>query len=281
MGAVSLDYCEVAPDLRGHLSVYYEFRADVPLFEDVERAGLAQARVLLAGSGAYTFADHTVTRAAEAHILGPSTGMTRVCVAGPFHLFGVGLLPAGWGNLMNFDASMLVNRVVDASALLGSAFDGFADRLRAAPTIADKARLADTLARGLIARGQVDARRFTTIVEDWLAASPSPQVDALVAACGLSRRHVERECNKYYGSPPKLLARKYRALRAAMALARGDEVAHDLLAYGFYDQSHFIREIKQFTGVTPGKLASDLPMLARLTLKRGAIEGLVPISRRA
>ncbi|PZR61173.1 MAG: AraC family transcriptional regulator, partial [Stutzerimonas stutzeri] len=43
----------------------------------------------------------------------------------------------------------------------------------------------------------------------------------------------------------------------------------------FYDQSHFIREIKHFTGVTPKRIQDDLPTLAKLTLKRGELAGEV------
>ena len=38
-----------------------------------------------------------------------------------------------------------------------------------------------------------------------------------MALTGLSLRQVQRGCKWYFGSPPKMLARKYRALRAAVA----------------------------------------------------------------
>ncbi len=98
------------------------------------------------------------------------------------------------------------------------------------------------------------------------------------SACpAVTRRQVERNCKRYYGAPPKVLARKYRALRAAISLAKGTVDADALLADGFYDQSHLIREIKAFTGVTPKKFTEDLPTLAQLTMKRTEIEGLNPL----
>ena len=64
-----------------------------------------------------------------------------------------------------------------------------------------------------------------------------------------------------------MLFRSYRAIRAAMSLARGDATLDDCVAAGFYDQSHLIREIKQFTGTTPGAIPGELSVLARLTLQ--------------
>ena len=90
-----------------------------------------------------------------------------------------------------------------------------------------------------------------------------------------------RRCNAYYGSPPKLLARKYRALRASIALAKGGSNSEALADGGFYDQSHFIREIKAFTGVTPRRFADDLPTLASLTLKRSDFSELGPLITRS
>lgn len=281
MSAVSLDYAPPEASLREHLSVFYEFRADIPLFEDVERADLAQFRFILeGGDGHYTFADGHRVDQPKIQIIGPTTGPTAVCMKGPIHGFGVGLLPAGWGGLLDFEASLLVNRVIDATELFADELRGVPDRMRAAGSFEARCAIGNELAHRLIGRGRSAAFDFTRLVDDWLASSPSPDVEDLVVAAGVSRRQVERSCNRFYGSPPKVLARKYRALKAAIALAKRETDSADLLAEGFYDQSHLIREIKHFTGVTPKKITDDLPTLATLTLKRSEFEELSPLVTR-
>ena len=278
MAAISLDYATPDESLRKHLSVFYDFRADVPVFEDVERADLAQIRFQLSGSDAtYSFADGTVQKAPAIQILGPTTGPTRVRVVGPVRTFGAGLLPAGWSSLLDFEASLLVNRVVDATELFGKGLYKTLEEFRATTTLEQKVLIGSALARTLIARGHTAAFDFARIVDGWLADSPSPSVEILVSASGLSRRQVERNCKAIYGSPPKLLARKYRALRAAIMLAKHEAGAQELIDHGFYDQSHFIREIKAFTGVTPTRIHDDLPTLATLTLKRTEFTELGPL----
>lgn len=280
VGVISLDYAAPPDDLRRHLSAFYEFRADIPYFEDADRADLAQFRVNVTGAGKYRFADGHVQQVPRIHIVGPTTGPTHISFCGPVHTIGVGLLPAGWAAMLDFEASLLVNRVVDAVDLFGDDVRGSPEAMAACATLAEKVALGSALARKIIARARSDVVDFTRVVDDWLA-SPFPQVDDLVRATGLSRRQIERRCNAYYGSPPKLLARKYRALKATIAMARGRSNADALLAGGFYDQSHFIREIKAFTGVTPTSIQSDLPTLATLTLKRGAFTQLAPIVTKA
>ena len=41
----------------------------------------------------------------------------------------------------------------------------------------------------------------------------------------------------------------------------------------FYDQSHFIREIKHFTGLTPTELRERASIVIRLSMNRAEIAG--------
>lgn len=275
MGNISLDYAAPAEELRDYLSVFYEFRADVPEFEDLERADLAQIRFMLTGDGEMTFADGNVQQAFAITIVGPTTGMTKVTARGPLRIFGVGLLPAGWGALMGIEASSMVNRLVDGTEIFGKGLLDVAERMRGANSLDSLVEIGNALIRDLATHAKDKPFQFTRIVDNWLASDFSPDVEDLVIATGLSRRQVERNCKRLYGAPPKVLARKYRALKAAIHLAKGEADLHDLVVEGFYDQSHFIREIKHFTGVTPKRIRDDLPTLAKLTLKRGELAGEV------
>ena len=53
------------------------------------------------------------------------------------------------------------------------------------------------------------------------------------------------------------MARRRRCSRANIARCEG-----------FYDQSHLIREMKQFTGLTPRQMRTEPSQLAKLTISR-------------
>ncbi|WP_369806075.1 helix-turn-helix domain-containing protein [Sphingobium sp. 15-1] len=106
-------------------------------------------------------------------------------------------------------------------------------------------------------------RAFVAAVDDWLTSETSPQVRNLRDATGLSERQVARLTNRLYGAPPQYLARKYRALRFAAQIARDGQDRNGLCYDSFYDQSHSIREIKQFLGRTPGQIRK-LPMATQM-----------------
>jgi AraC-like DNA-binding protein len=274
---VELNYAVPADDLADYVTVFYYFRAGVPRFEDTERADHAQLRFRLSpGTGEYQFPDGSIQPAPAVHMVGPTSGATRIRVEGPVEVFGCGITPAGWVALVGADASSLTNRVVHGTDLFGHRASTTLAALDAAAGIDAKRAVAEQFIRVAVGAGENEVARFCRMVDRWLADHISPDLDTLVAQTGLSRRQVERKCNALYGVPPKLLARKYRALKAAVALAAGRADLDDLIAGGFYDQSHFIREVKQFTGHTPRQIAAEPSLLAQLTItRRQALEGQV------
>ena len=88
----------------------------------------------------------------------------------------------------------------------------------------------------------------------------------LIAELGVSARQVERLTKRIYGAPPKLLARKYRSLRAASLIGTSQLHWSEAAGDAFFDQSHFIRDFKRFTGLTPSQFQNDPPPVTRLTL---------------
>lgn len=279
MGIVSLEYRVPAVDLQPYVTLFYHFVADVPLFDDLERADHAQLRFRLntGGEASYRFADGTEQTVPCGHIVGPTSGVLRTIAEGPLEVIGMGLQPAGWHALFGIDASVMLNRAMDASRLLGAdvVADACSEMLSAEGTDA-KVAVAEALVRRSIAQRDDDSLAFAAAIDAWLAKARSPAIDDLVAVCGLSRRQVERRTKALYGVPPKVLARKYRALRTAVALAGGAATELALADGGFYDQSHLIRELKQFTGLTPRQMHDEPGLLAQLTIQnRRALEGKV------
>jgi len=275
---VQLDYAVPSADLTEFVTLFYYFQADVEVFEDTERADNAQFRIRLSPGGAdYLFPDATFQQAADIHIIGPTSGAIKVRADGPVRVFGFGLSAAGWAAMLGNDASSMLNRTIDAAELFGAGrLRAAQDALRAENEIAAMLAIGEALVRELVQASDSAALGFVRTVDAWLAASPSPEMDDLILATGLSRRQVERKCNSLYGAPPKLLARKYRALRAAVALATAREELDDIIARGFYDQSHMIREVKQFTGLTPRQIKAEPTQLSRLTIfQRHALGGQV------
>ncbi len=270
-----LRYFAPDPDLAELVSSLYSLRIAVTELDEAERADRPQFRFMLSGAGRYGFPGGHEQAAGKATIIGPTTGPVRSRATGPLFIVGFGIMPAGWAALMGPDSSQLTDRCLDAVERLGPWLNSVYDQLVAAQDDDMRIALLQDLARSLMQSAAAGPVWFTRTVDEWLAHSLSPHIDDLVAATGMSIRSVERMTKRFYGVPPKLLARKYRALRAAAALARGEKLNDSALADAFYDQSHLIRELKQFAGATPGQLAHPSPLTEATTQGRKGLEGKV------
>lgn len=275
--SMELEYAVPGAEFSDYVTLFYRFRADVPLFEDVERADHAQLRFRLTpGVADYRFVDGHVQSVGGSHIIGPTTAAYHIRTPGPLHVFGAGLTPAGWAALIGNDASSMANRVLGAADLFGGSLTDTAALFPDHSDMAAMTASGEAILRRLLFGCHNQAAAFVRAVDTWLCSGPSPDLHALAAITTLSQRQIERKCKSLYGAPPKLLARKYRALRAAVALVTGDETLEEASDRGFYDQSHMIREIKQFTGFTPGQIKAEPSILAQLTIaSRHALGGQV------
>ncbi|MGP1281761.1 MAG: helix-turn-helix domain-containing protein [Parasphingopyxis sp.] len=264
----SLEFAPPPDDLQELVSTFYLFAADVEETKQTERADRAQLRFLLKGSGGYEFCDGVYMDAAPVIVIGPTTGPTIGHVQGPLEIFGIGLQPAGWGSLMGADAENHTNRLIDAVSIFGDGVMETHAAIDAAETMAEKAAIGEVFARELLKDAESSPIWFTRVVDEWLTGSASPDINELIERSGLSKRQVERMTKRFYGASPKLLARKYRALRAASLLVRKDGEDGESVEDAFYDQSHLIREIKEFTGVTPGKMSKEPAALTKEVAER-------------
>lgn len=275
--SLALDYAVPSAGMADYSTLFYWLRADIPLLEDIERADHAQIRFRLTpGGGEYRFVDGRGQSVADAHIIGPTTGAFQVCAPRPVPVFGTGITPAGWVALTGMNASRMMNRAVNVSDLFGLNLADAIDQLNAASDLAARVACGEAIPARLIRSQRPKALAFVRIVDAWLSNGSSPDVDALVTETELSHRQVERKCCVLYGAPPMLLARKYRALREAVSLFADNASVDEVIGRGFYDQSHMIREIKQFTGLTPRQVQAEPGLLAQLTMaQRYALSGQV------
>ncbi len=273
---ISLQYEPAGPDLAPFITTFYHFVFEGGRFAEIERADRPQVRIYLQGSGDYKFRDGNFDLTCAATIVGPTTGPVEARGRGPIELIGWGLTPDGWGALMGANGKDWVDRAFNAEDVYGDAILGIRQKLIAAPTTADKFKIIQAAALNLHPIPADTNFEFTKMVDQWLINSNDPKIEDLIAISGLSIRKLERTARYYYGMPPKKLARKYRALRAAQMLANGDSLDDSGLSLAFYDQSHLIRELKYFTGLTPGQLRSGYSLLTATTMKgRGELLGKV------
>lgn len=274
---MQLEFHPPSPAVASLVTVFYLYRSDEPVIEGIERADVGQVRFMLKGEGALTFPGGYREASCPIMINGPGSGAAAYRVEGPFHCFGAALRPAGWGALIGVPAHERADHVTDGEAIFGPAGTAMLAHLRTLDSVEAMATAVEPFLLEQARSIPPEHHRLCESVRQWLAADEAPRVAALFDAIPLSSRQVVRLVNHYFGAPPKLLERKFRALRAAAALAEGAEARE--VAEAFYDQPHMIREIKHFTGHTPGTLAARMDPVLALTLSPIGFTELAPPER--
>jgi AraC-like DNA-binding protein len=105
-------------------------------------------------------------------------------------------------------------------------------------------------------------------------------IETVAERAGLTRRQLERTFLHRVGVPPKVLSRIIRFQHALAAIGSGEAGATLAATCGFYDQAHFIRDFKAFSGSTPGAYWGQAPgEQGRHDLDPLNTRGLEPIPR--
>ena len=85
------------------------------------------------------------------------------------------------------------------------------------------------------------------------------QIKELVSRIGISHKHFLRKFDSMVGLSPKVLGRINRFQKAVYLIEGYKKIQWTQLAYecNYYDQAHFIREFKSFSGMNPTSYFSN------------------------
>lgn len=208
-------------------------------------------------------------------VTGPSSHAVRV-EQGTARMWGIGLLPLGWARFIGAPAAQFADMVIDGNTHPAfSAFAPLAATLFGAQPdpAAELARIEDHfLARspGLIP----DEARILAIH----AALVDPDVATvcqLVQHAGGSQRTIERVCARAFGFSPKVLLRRQRFMRSLAQYLMDPSLKWIGALDGHYhDQAQFVRDFKQFMGMSPRQYAAlDKPIIGAVMHARARFAG--------
>ncbi len=124
-------------------------------------------------------------------------------------------------------------------------------------------------------------------VDDWesLAQTSGYSSSTIARLRGVSVRQFERYCLETHGKTPKQWLRDVRLRKAAKLLIGGASVKSTAMDLCYKDVAHFIRDFRQYYGVSPGRwidcaLSRRMP-LASNSYEHGQGEPVMNIGRNA
>lgn len=170
-------------------------------------------------------------------------------------LIAASLHPAHAAPLLGVAGRELSGRVVALDEVLSRMAGDLADRLEETPSVVGRFLLFEDFIRDRLRRARPVAPAVNLAVRRILASGGQVSAAGLRDELGCSPRYLETRLAEHVGLSPKQFSRLVRFSRAIervrhTAVPRWSDVAAEC---GYYDQPHFNREFRRFTGVSPGE----------------------------
>lgn len=189
-------------------------------------------------------------------IQGFHTNVVNVEHRGHQHLFGIRLQPAVLKTLFKITAAEVKNDIVDL-ALVKPYFASLWDRLVEATSFEERVRVID---KEFPLIDKMDCVRTRKLCNMFLSNSIEgfESVEVLANHINYSTRQVNRKAHSLFGfSGEELLT--YKKYLQAVKLLHSESHSLSEISYacGFYDQAHFCRTFKMYSGITASQYNAD------------------------
>jgi hypothetical protein len=208
----------------------------------------------------------------RAMVLGQITEPFYVQPVGQVNSFAVRFYPYGFANFLSRPMQNLANKETPLNLLFEEDLARELEQKIIQATDLKKrievvenfllARLNDASIKGSIVKSTIDAIFLT---------KGSTSINTILKNDLSKRRQLERKFLKQVGLSPKQLAKVIRLQTALKMILNQQSESLTKIAYEseYYDQAHFIKDFKEFTGINPGDfLDNDKMTLSSLIYKK-------------
>lgn len=187
--------------------------------------------------------------------VGQLTRPLPIMSKGKITMLGIKFYPHAAAYFLREPMTEFNDQVSDLTGLLHQSTKALHERLIETKNLNARITLIENF---LFNRLAASERRFDQImivgnIARYMAANNySDNVDVIAAKCGFSARYMQKLFLQYTGLTPKAFL-KINRFRNSLGFLENKQESLTSIAYksGYFDQSHFTKEFKQFSGDTP------------------------------
>ena len=169
-------------------------------------------------------------------------------------MIGVHFKPGGAATVLGFPATELAGHVIELDAVWGDAVWDWREQLLAALTPAAKfATLERLLTQKLCESPQPSKNAIDWALNRFVAEPTLPTITSVLSRIGFSHKHFIELFRREIGLTPKLFCRVRRFQQVLIEVQTRPEInwADIACSCGYFDQSHFVHDFFEFSGVNP------------------------------
>ncbi|NML20006.1 helix-turn-helix transcriptional regulator [Pseudoflavitalea sp. G-6-1-2] len=249
--------------LRPYVKNYTLITIDVDLEDEVfYPSGYVDFVMNVSDGNATTLIDGRKRKLPGVEVLGHLTTWSRLSVSKGTSVLIARIYPHASSLFFISSMSELTNYATDAHGIFSKEINEFYGRLQDQSTIEKKIAVLEEFLISKLIRNEKLHKKTTLIAQvcgDIFSMGEAYSSKAISAAYGLSERYLEKLFTDHVGITPSAFFSVHRFNKSLGQILTSDRSLTSI-AYesGYFDQSHFIREFRKFTGITPFEARASL-----------------------
>lgn len=260
-----MKYREIIPGerLRPYVRCYFVFESNTDVaFEDTVFPSGQMEIIFNLGNGIWQSSVNNVFHTTpQVELWGQITQPLRIKSVGKHTMLGVRFFTHSAAYFLNEAVWEFNNQIADLRDLLGAGVPALHNRLMETPQLHNRiALLENFLAQRLTAREKKSHKigMLAQIVQE-MQGTPTPQnITSIAGRYDITSRYLQKLFLQHTGITPKLYDKINRFQLSLKHMAKREESLTSIAyACGYFDQSHFIRDFKSFTGIRPSEYSPE------------------------
>ena len=192
---------------------------------------------------------------------------------GRVDLVGIRFHPAGAYPFFRFPMAELKGCVTNFDLVVDKPMRELAEHVAGAQTRKQRCREIEIILTRELKKNENNDFAIKAAVDYMVTMHGRVSIDSLSRRLGLGCRQLERMFKQWVGIEPKLLGRilRFQKVFRSTGEEKPNGWAAIALQCGFYDQSHLIKEFKQFAGQTPPSFFAATQGLAHFFTRKDRV----------
>ncbi len=174
-------------------------------------------------------------------------------------IFAVRFHPQGFLPFTTIPIKEMENTAVPLAKMFGEKGQELEKKILNADSTFDRIKFIEIFLLSKLTSNETVDRIIKSTVDTILTANGQIPINDLSNQINISRRQLERKFSSAIGLSPKQLSKTIRLQATLKALINKKFTNLTVLANDceYYDQAHFIKDFKEFTGITPKEFYGD------------------------
>ena len=255
------------PDLAPFVKGYWELEVPAEMSSEKQRVvpeGTIEMAFILADDVKRYHSDTEYTLQPRAMVIGQVTEPFFVQPTGRVLSFAVSFYPYGFANFVDCPIGELTNKDTPISELFNPVEAAELEQaVRAAKDSSERIAAVENFLLGKLTESRVIDRVVQTTINALFDSKGQQSINRILEDQPTTRRNLERKFARQVGMSPKQLGKVVRLQAALNMLLNQEERNLTKIAYDneYYDQAHFTRDFKEFTGSNPKDFLKDEQLL--------------------